>query len=106
MDYRRDTDSMLENLGFINLTTQTVQIPLKRDPGDFWEKYLVETFLVALTNPHDKSHETSTLVGLSMQLFTTYLGWEPDKVRRLCNDVTAVLTGCALRKKLPIYFNL
>lgn len=96
--YREDTETLLEQAGFVEINRKKVKIPLythgKRDPQE-WA--LAHNYQMAMGYIGSES-----FTGFSMALFTRYLKWPADHVKHMCDQVLAIVG----QRGLPLYIEL
>ncbi|CZT17507.1 uncharacterized protein RCC_03341 [Ramularia collo-cygni] len=96
--YREDTEELLEQAGFVDVSHKRVRVPLcGTDRRDLQEKQLAHGYQMTMGYTGSQS-----FTGMSMALFTRYLGMSPHHVEQLCARVLAVVQ----QESLPLYINL
>lgn len=106
IQYPANMKQLLRDAGFNNFKHQVIEIPLKRELFDRWEKHMVEGLLFLLTCGARDNARLSTLEGLSLSFLTREAGFNADKARQMCADVRAVLGTHGMQNVLPVCFNL
>lgn len=101
MEYREDTEQMLEYAGFVDVNRRKIRIPFWSNPEDRYECGVNEWYRAAMCH-RENVPERQAFVGLSIGLLTHHLGWSEAAVREICQRVTEVIN----RKKTPLYHNL
>lgn len=96
--YRDDTEDLLEQAGFVDISHKRVRVPLcGADRRDRQEKQLAHGYQMTMGYTGSQS-----FTGMSMALFTRHLGMSPHQVEQLCARVLAVVQ----QESLPLYINL
>ena len=96
--YREDTEELLEQAGFVDVSHKRIRIPLYVDGRkDQREWKLAHGYQTAMGHIG-----TQSFTGFSMALFTRYLGLDPKQVQDICAEVVDVVG----QKDLPLYINL
>lgn len=98
IEYREDTESLMEQAGFVDVSHKRIRIPLSTDGRkDRREWALAHGYQTAMGHI-----DTQSFTGFSMALMTRYLGWTPQAVHDLCNKVVRVLG----QQDMPLHINL
>lgn len=96
--YREDTEDLLEEAGFVDVSHKRIKIPLYVDGRkDKREWALAHGYQTAMGHIG-----TQSFTGFSMALFTRYLGFTPQQVQHACEKVVGVIG----QKDLPLYIHL
>jgi ubiquinone/menaquinone biosynthesis C-methylase UbiE len=98
LDYREDTEELLERAGFVDIGHKRVRVPLFY-PGtrDKREYLLSHGYQMAMGYTNSQS-----FTGFSMALLTRYFGWTPQQVADICANALAVVQ----QTPLPLYITL
>lgn len=96
--YNEQTEEMLEQAGFVDISHKKIRIPLycngQKDPRE-WQ--LAHGYQTAMGHVGSQSFP-----GFSMALLTRYLGFTPQQVYELCERVVHVVR----QKDLPLHVTL
>lgn len=93
--YREDTGEALQSVGFTNVSDMAIKIPFYVEVGDPYLWDLACWFRGTMGH-------IGTYQSLCMSLFTQQLGYSPERVEHICQEVTDVLN----LKRIPLYHNL
>ncbi|KAI5359462.1 putative S-adenosyl-L-methionine-dependent methyltransferase [Septoria linicola] len=96
--HREDTEDLLENAGFVDVSHKRVRVPLfNAGTKDKRERKLAHAYQTAMGH-----QDSQSFTGFSMALFTRYYGWPPQQVADICAQALAVVQG----QPLPLYITL
>ncbi|KAK4504081.1 hypothetical protein PRZ48_004996 [Zasmidium cellare] len=84
--YRDDTEDLLEEAGFRDVTHKRIRIPFVWEQADVQEKLLAHGYHTAMGHLGTQSFH-----GFSMLLFTRYLQWTPQQVQALCDNIVNII---------------
>lgn len=101
--YRDDTEDLLEEAGFTDISHRRVRIPLywdgKSDRINKRETMLAHGYQMAFGDPKAQAFH-----GMSTFLLTQYLNWTSEQARDLCNNLNEVILDPV--NAPPLYMNL
>ncbi len=103
--YPKDMESILEGVGFMNMSHKTIRIQLKppsTTPHESTEGWIERICKGMMFQTKENPFRADALEALSMYLFTDRLHWKEEEVRRICLDAAHVCHS----RRLPTYFNL
>lgn len=96
---REDTEDVLEEAGFRDVSHRRIRVPLFATKGaGEQEAALTHGIQIAMGHLGSQSFH-----GLSMLLLTKYLNWTPQQVQGLCDNVLKLIQS---RLELSIYINM
>ncbi|KAK3710450.1 hypothetical protein LTR37_010293 [Vermiconidia calcicola] len=110
MEYREDTERLLEDAGFVDISRKRIRCPYVGHPDDKHDQDTADWLANAVRSFEGddergvRDENMNAFVALSMFHFTTQFGWSEQLVKRLCNDVlqtTRPQTTCP--REYPLY---
>ena len=99
--YREDTEQLLEDAGFRNITRRKIRIPFHNNENDNHEWNITGWYRTAMGHVESPKNKNA-FAGLSMSHFTRQLGMSEAEVRDMCRDVTWAVN----KRFTPLYNNL
>ncbi|CAK1357334.1 hypothetical protein CB0940_07915 [Cercospora beticola] len=96
--FREDTEDLLENAGFVDVSHKRVRVPLfNAGTKDKRERKLAHAYQTAMGH-----QDSQSFTGFTMALFTRYHGMPPEQAAQICAQALAVVQG----QPLPLYITL
>ena len=91
IDYRDDTEALLENAGFADISHRTIRISLQANPKDERESNLKNIFKSFTCMQDDDDGGIPQLFeSLSLSLLTRRLDMNPSDVRAMCEAIRTI----------------
>lgn len=98
LEYRDDTEDLLELAGFVDISHKRIRVPLYvAGTKDKREQGLAHAYQMAMGYQNSQS-----FTAFSMALLTKCFGWPPQAAAQVCAGALAVVQG----QPLPLYVNL
>lgn len=103
IDYREDTEELLMDAGFTDISHRTIRIPLHASPRDARDAELKRHFQsFACCTDESDGGRSQLFESLSLSLFTRQLRMHPDDVRSMCDTLRRIY----LSDEYPLYHNM